>query len=45
MRYGASTRLRGCHLVDGEGHWVQQEQSQVVGRLLVDFLAGLPRAG
>jgi pimeloyl-ACP methyl ester carboxylesterase len=28
----------GCHLVDGAGHWVQQEQPGEVSRLLVQFL-------
>ncbi|MCP5149139.1 MAG: alpha/beta fold hydrolase [Ectothiorhodospiraceae bacterium] len=35
----ACTRLLGCHLVDGAGHWVQQERSDEVVRLLLDFLA------
>ena len=26
------------HLVDGAGHWVQQEQPEAVSRLLVEFL-------
>ena len=39
MQTGAScTRLRGCHFVDGAGHWVQQEQPAEVARLLLDFL-------
>jgi pimeloyl-ACP methyl ester carboxylesterase len=38
MQSRACTDLRGCHLVEGAGHWVQQEQPQVVSRLLVDFL-------
>ncbi|HEV3007577.1 MAG TPA: alpha/beta hydrolase [Burkholderiales bacterium] len=38
MQSQACTDLRGCHLVDGAGHWVQQEQPQIVNRLLVDFL-------
>ena len=28
----------GCHLVDGAGHWVQQEQPAAVSELLLDFL-------
>jgi pimeloyl-ACP methyl ester carboxylesterase len=28
----------GCHLVDGAGHWVQQEQPEQVTRLLLQFL-------
>jgi pimeloyl-ACP methyl ester carboxylesterase len=39
MQTRACTKMLGCHLVDGAGHWVQQEQSAEVGRLLLDFLA------
>src|SRR6185295_11154420 len=28
---------RGAHLVDGAGHWVQQEQPEQVARLLLEF--------
>jgi pimeloyl-ACP methyl ester carboxylesterase len=28
----------GCHLLDGAGHWVQQEQAARVSELLLDFL-------
>ena len=38
MRSAACTDLRGCHLLDGAGHWVTQEQPQAVGELLVEFL-------
>ena len=38
MQAGACTRLLGCHLIDGAGHWVQQEQPDEVSRLLLDFL-------
>ena len=34
--------LRGVHLLDGAGHWVQQEQPHAVNQLLVEFLTGLP---
>ena len=34
------TRMTGTHLVDGAGHWVQQEQPESVSRLLVQFLRG-----
>jgi pimeloyl-ACP methyl ester carboxylesterase len=33
--------LRGCHVLPGCGHWVQQERAEVVNRLLVEFLDGL----
>jgi pimeloyl-ACP methyl ester carboxylesterase len=29
-----------CHLIDGAGHWVQQEQPEAVSALLIDFLKG-----
>ncbi|MCA0303561.1 MAG: alpha/beta hydrolase [Proteobacteria bacterium] len=32
--------LRGSHILDGAGHWVQQERADAVNRLLVDFLKG-----
>ena len=32
------TDLRGCHLVAGAGHWVQQEQPEKTAALLLDFL-------
>ena len=31
--------FRGCHLLDGAGHWVQQEQSGAVNALLLAFLS------
>lgn len=34
--------MRGCHLVDGAGHWVQQEQPQAVNTLLLEFLRARP---
>lgn len=39
MPKAACTNMLGCHLVDGAGHWVQQEQPAEVSRLLLDFLA------
>jgi len=38
MQKTACTRMIGCHLVDGAGHWVQQEQPDEVSRLLIAFL-------
>ena len=38
MQTKACTRMIGCHLVDGAGHWVQQEQPAEVSRLLLAFL-------
>jgi pimeloyl-ACP methyl ester carboxylesterase len=38
MRKTACTRMLGCHLIEGAGHWVQQEQPSEVNRLLLQFL-------
>jgi pimeloyl-ACP methyl ester carboxylesterase len=32
------TKYKGTHLVEGAGHWVQQEQPAEVARLVIDFL-------
>jgi pimeloyl-ACP methyl ester carboxylesterase len=37
MQGGACTQMIGCHLVDGAGHWVMQEQPERVAELLVQF--------
>ncbi len=41
MQERALTDMRGCHLIDGAGHWVQQEQAEATTRLLLEFLNGL----
>ena len=38
MQNKACTKMTGCDLVDGAGHWVQQEQPGEVSRLLIKFL-------
>ena len=38
MRNSACTRMVGFHLLDGAGHWVQQEQPEQVSALLIRFL-------
>jgi len=38
MQTTACTRMLGVHLVDGAGHWVQQEQPEAVSDLYVRFL-------
>ncbi len=38
MQKAACTRMKDIHLIDGAGHWVQQERPDEVTRLLVDFL-------
>jgi len=42
MQSRACTRMLVCHLVEGAGHWVQQEQPEAVVHLLVDFLRRAP---
>ena len=32
------TKMTGTHLVDGAGHWVQQEQPDAVSKLYLEFL-------
>ncbi len=38
MQKAACTDMKHVHLIDGAGHWVQQERPDEVNRLLVDFL-------
>jgi pimeloyl-ACP methyl ester carboxylesterase len=38
MQQDTCTRIEGTYLVDGAGHWIQQEQPEQVTRLLVQFL-------
>jgi pimeloyl-ACP methyl ester carboxylesterase len=39
MQSTACSNMIGCDLIDGAGHWVQQEQPAEVNRLLLAFLA------
>ena len=39
MQEVACARMLGCHLLEGAGHWVQQEQPERVSDLLLRFLA------
>ena len=39
MESSACSQFRGVHLVEGAGHWVQQEQPAAVSELLINFLA------
>jgi len=41
MQSRACRRFLGTTLIDGAGHWVQQEQPERVSSLLVDFLKGI----
>ncbi|MCO5130400.1 MAG: alpha/beta hydrolase [Xanthobacteraceae bacterium] len=43
MQGNACADMRGCHLVEGAGHWVQQEQPDEVNRLLLRFLEDCAR--
>jgi pimeloyl-ACP methyl ester carboxylesterase len=43
MGASACSQFRGIHLVDGAGHWVQQEQPEAVSKLLIEFLARVAR--
>jgi pimeloyl-ACP methyl ester carboxylesterase len=38
MQKSACTHMVGFHLLDGAGHWVQQEQPEAVSKLLIAFL-------
>src|ERR671933_1194741 len=38
MQATACSQFRGVHLIPGAGHWVQQEQPDVVTELLIRFL-------
>ncbi|MCP5116746.1 MAG: alpha/beta hydrolase, partial [bacterium] len=39
MKSQACTDFRGAELIEGAGHWVQQEQSDAVSSALLTFLA------
>ena len=41
MQEVACTDMRAVHLVDGAGHWVQQEQADTTSQLLLEFLDDL----
>ena len=41
MQSRACTRMVAFNLLEGAGHWVQQEQPEAVVRLVLAFLAGL----
>ncbi|MEJ8855262.1 alpha/beta hydrolase [Variovorax robiniae] len=41
MQRRVCTDMRAVHLIEGAGHWVQQEQPEAVNRRLAEFLAGL----
>jgi pimeloyl-ACP methyl ester carboxylesterase len=39
MASSACTQFRGVCIIDGAGHWVQQEQPAAVSQVLIEFLA------
>ena len=41
MQEAVCTDMRAVHLVEGAGHWVQQEQAEQTSRLLLGFLTEL----
>jgi len=45
MRTSACSHMVGFHLLDGAGHWVQQEQPEQVSTLLVELLRKYASAG
>ncbi|AND70491.1 alpha/beta hydrolase fold family protein [Dyella thiooxydans] len=40
MKSRATTRLHGIEMIDGAGHWIQQEQPVRLGERLLDFIKG-----
>jgi pimeloyl-ACP methyl ester carboxylesterase len=40
MQGTTCTQMRGCHLLDGAGHWVQQEQPEQTVEKILEFLRG-----
>jgi pimeloyl-ACP methyl ester carboxylesterase len=38
MRTATCSRMEGVHLIEGAGHWVQQEQPDRFNAILIDFL-------
>ncbi len=45
MQKIACTQMVGFHLIEGAGHWVQQEQPERVTELLIQFLHDQSQAG
>lgn len=43
MQERACTRMLGCHLIKGAGHWVQQEQPEQVVELLLAFVQNIEK--
>jgi pimeloyl-ACP methyl ester carboxylesterase len=45
MRETACTKMQSFNLLEGAGHWVQQEQPEQVNKLLTAFLKSQPQPG
>lgn len=43
MRERTCAQFKGAHMIDGAGHWVQQERPEQVTQLVLSFLSGLSR--
>ena len=41
MQKKACTNMKSCELIEGAGHWVQQEKPLEVTKLLLNFLSEL----
>ncbi|WKL49653.1 alpha/beta hydrolase [Flavobacterium pectinovorum] len=41
MQHKARTKMQNVHIIEGAGHWVQQEQPEQVTRFIIDFLKHL----
>lgn len=41
MQSSACSDFKGVHLVEGAGHWVQQERANGVGALLIEFFSSV----
>lgn len=44
MQTDICTKFEACHLIEGAGHWVQQEQPEVCLQHLLDFLKARERS-
>ena len=41
MQQRACTKMQSFHIIEGAGHWVQQEQPEYLTELIVDFLQNI----
>ena len=41
MLQSVCTHMTECHLIEGAGHWVQQEQPEMLAKLLIEFLGSV----